>query len=169
MARCPALRRSRLMTGKTSTLAERLSPRHRECLRLVYMRLTSKEIAAELGIGVGTVDSYIAEAMTLLGVRNRRRAAELLVSSEADTPPASSDPMFTGVSSTAAHSPPRTGDKQASVRLDLLPFRSSGVTRNELKPIQRLFWILQIAFAIAISFGMLVTGLEVISRLFGQR
>jgi len=163
----PIGRRVRLMTDDTSTLAERLSPRHKACLRLVYMRLTSKEIAAELGIGVGTVDSYIAEATTLLGARNRRRAAELLFSSEDVTPPASLDPMFTGVSSSDAHSPPPTGSKQANVWLNLLPFRSSGVTRNELKPIQRLFWILQIAFAVAISFGMLATGLEVISRLFG--
>lgn len=40
-------------------------------------RATSKEIAIELGISKWTVDGYIAEAVELLGARDRREAAEL--------------------------------------------------------------------------------------------
>src|SRR3546814_19088932 len=58
-------------------LFERLSPRQRECLRRVYLRSTSKEIATALDLGPGTVDTYITEAISTLKARNRRHAAEL--------------------------------------------------------------------------------------------
>ena len=55
-----------------------LSPRQAECLRLVWDRqATSKEIALELGIAKTTVDSHIAEAVQLLGARDRRDAARI--------------------------------------------------------------------------------------------
>lgn len=52
-----------------------LTRRHRECLRGVKALKGSKEIAAELGLGKSTVDIYLAEAVRLLGARNRREAA----------------------------------------------------------------------------------------------
>ena len=59
-------------------LFKRLSPRQRECLRRVYLRSTSKEIATALDLGPGTVDTYITGAISTLKARNRRHAAELL-------------------------------------------------------------------------------------------
>ncbi len=57
----------------------RLSPRQRDCLRLVWSRrATSKEIGAELGISKSTVDAYIAQAVELLGARDRRHAAAIV-------------------------------------------------------------------------------------------
>lgn len=56
-----------------------LSPRQRECLRLVWDRqATSKEIAGVLGISKSTVDGYISEAVELLGARDRRDAAAMV-------------------------------------------------------------------------------------------
>jgi DNA-binding CsgD family transcriptional regulator len=55
---------------------ERLSRRQRECLRLVPM--TSKEIAAELGLEWRTVDSYLSDALKRLGISDRRQAARML-------------------------------------------------------------------------------------------
>ena len=56
-----------------------LSPRQRDCLRLVWSRrATSKEIGAELGISKSTVDAYIAQAVELLGARDRRHAAAIV-------------------------------------------------------------------------------------------
>ena len=66
--------------------AAKLSPRQRECLRLVWARHTSKEIAAELGISASTVDGYIKEAIEALGARDRRHAAAIAFGG-ADTPP----------------------------------------------------------------------------------
>ncbi|MGO7251502.1 helix-turn-helix transcriptional regulator, partial [Rhizobium brockwellii] len=57
--------------------------RHRECLRGVKALKGSKEIATELGLGKSTVDSYLAEAVRLLGARNRREAAMALADHEA--------------------------------------------------------------------------------------
>lgn len=54
---------------------ERLTRRHRECLRGVRALKGSKEIAEELGIEKSTVDGYLTEAVKLLGARNRRDAA----------------------------------------------------------------------------------------------
>ena len=67
-------------------LAAKLSPRQRECLRQVWDRRTSKEIAAELGISASTVDGYIKEAMETLGARDRRHAAAIAFGG-VDTPP----------------------------------------------------------------------------------
>ena len=56
-----------------------LSPRQRECVRLIWSRrATWKEIAAELGISKSTVDKYIAEAIELTGARDRRQAAAMV-------------------------------------------------------------------------------------------
>lgn len=53
----------------------RLTNKQRECMRLVVMRKSSKEIARELGIAKPTVDQRIANARQILGARNRDEAA----------------------------------------------------------------------------------------------
>lgn len=62
---------------------DRLTPRERECLRLVGELLQSKEIARRLGIAADTVDERVGSAMRKLGVSSRREAARLLASAEA--------------------------------------------------------------------------------------
>ena len=54
-----------------------LSDRERLCLRLAGQRRTGPEIAAELGLSVGTVRNYLSEAIGKLGVGNRVEAARL--------------------------------------------------------------------------------------------
>ena len=54
-----------------------LSDRERLCLRLAGQRRTGPEIAAELGLSVGTVRNYLSEAVGKLGVGNRVEAARL--------------------------------------------------------------------------------------------
>jgi DNA-binding CsgD family transcriptional regulator len=53
----------------------RLTDKQRECMRLVVMRKSSKEIARELGIAKPTVDQRVANARQILGARNRDEAA----------------------------------------------------------------------------------------------
>jgi DNA-binding CsgD family transcriptional regulator len=60
----------------------RLTEKQRECLRLVYAHLSSKEIAPRLGVEPGTVDQYIKAAMRILGVADRRAAALMLAEHE---------------------------------------------------------------------------------------
>ncbi len=54
-----------------------LSERERVCLRLAGQGRTSPEIAAELGLSVGTVRNYLSEAIGKLGAGNRVEAARL--------------------------------------------------------------------------------------------
>lgn len=58
----------------------RLTEKQRECMRLVVMRRSSKEIARELRIAKPTVDQRIAGARQILGARNRDEAAVIFAS-----------------------------------------------------------------------------------------
>jgi DNA-binding CsgD family transcriptional regulator len=55
----------------------RLTEKQRQCLHLVVLRKTSKEIARVLGISKPTVDQRIANARDILGVDSRDAAAIL--------------------------------------------------------------------------------------------
>ncbi len=156
------------MTEAVDTLALRLSPRHRECLLHVFQRRTSKEIAMVLGIGVGTVDSYIAEAVSILGAPNRRRAAEMLYGDRDGAPPGKLEGETPGVAAGSGDDPLPGQGMQVGEWQVLLPFRYKGAHRNELGPIHRLFWLILMVLAAAASFGMLAIGLEVLSRLLAQ-
>ena len=76
---------------------DQLSPRQRDCLRLVAELKDSQQIGYELGISPRTADSYLREAVTLLGARNRRHAASLLRANEAAQAPEKSPGHFLGV------------------------------------------------------------------------
>ena len=55
---------------------DELSPRERDCLRLVARAHSSKEIGRALGISHHTVDDHLKRAMSLLGVASRFEAAQ---------------------------------------------------------------------------------------------
>jgi DNA-binding CsgD family transcriptional regulator len=66
------------MVGQSETdraKVTRLTAKQRECMRLVVLRKSSKEIARELGIAKPTVDQRITNARQILGARNRDEAA----------------------------------------------------------------------------------------------
>lgn len=62
----------------------RLTEGQRECLRLVYRHLSSKDIARELGISPHTVDARLRAAIRVLGSANRTDAALQLAAHEGD-------------------------------------------------------------------------------------
>src|ERR1700750_2350827 len=55
-----------------------LTPRERDCLRLVDQHLSSKQIARQLGMSKTSVDTYCDRARRKLGVDDRYAAARLL-------------------------------------------------------------------------------------------
>src|SRR5689334_24493498 len=65
-------------TVTTDASVELLTPRERECLRLVDQHLSSKQIARELGMSKTSVDTYCDRARRKLGVDDRYAAARLL-------------------------------------------------------------------------------------------
>lgn len=181
---------------------ERLTRRHRDCLRGVRQLKGSKEIAEELGIEKSTVDSYLTEAVRLIGARNRRDAAlqlweyetgahrsspppasppDLPASGEADaeTPykirgdsarlsePAADRPKPVVPDDSIVGAPGVSGTKTPTASLPgiRLPFRRKGQRDNDLSVGDRLIWIPAITLGIAIGFGMLMNGLQVLTGL----
>lgn len=55
-------------------LLARLSPREMEVLKLLAKGLSNKEIAAQLGLVVGTIKIYVANIFSKLGVSDRTQA-----------------------------------------------------------------------------------------------
>lgn len=177
------------------TRFDRLTRRHRECLRGVRDLKGSKEIAEALGIEKTTVDKYLVEAAKVLGARNRREAALLLARHEAgdgdlttenvteNTAEAAPNKIggdFTRLSDPAPSLPPIVAPDEVIVGAPgvsgeaplrrpspgiRLPFRRKGQRDNDLTVGDRLIWIQAIALGAAIAFGMLMTGLQVLTGL----
>lgn len=121
---------------------EKLSPRQRDCLQLVWERqATSKEIAAELGISKTTVDGYVSEAVAVLGARDRRDAAAIAFGG---TPRAASGGDTARVE-TAPDPMPSVSTSTEAFRTSR-PWRSPQHPRNTLTLAQTLGWIVIIAF-----------------------
>lgn len=117
-----------------------LTPQERECLRLVAQQRSSKEIALDLGISKASVDTYCNRARAKLGVASRREAAQLVLEASAGAP-------VTGFA-------PPHGVPGAGPPVLLLPSVAS------LGPAARLSLILGGAIALALAFGMLLSGLQ---------
>ena len=145
-----------------------LTPRELDCLRLVARGRSSKEIAIELGISPYTVDEYIRTAVSKLGVRNRRQAAQIVTSpTQIATPEKTGDePQAIAAEGPAA---PLVGAARSKGPRWRVPFLRQGRQINDLNAAQRLFWILVIAVAIIILFSQLSQGMAVIQAIFRGR
>ena len=157
-----------------------------DCLRLVDQHLSSKEIAAELGISPHTVDQRIRQSLAILAVERRSQAARIvsqfsgpyqrLIHQSPYIPAkANSDHPEAAVSHQIRHTD-RAGEagragflseqRPASLWPSLqLPFATRSNPRNEMSVGQRLFWIVMIAIGAAFSAGMYLAGLESLARL----
>lgn len=147
-----------------------LTPRERDCLRLVGRALSSKEIAIELGLSPFTVDEYIRSAVAKIGARNRREAARLLDLEErsksppeklGDEPPRLAEPGH----------PPAAMDPAGEERSPRwrIPFLRQGRRYNDLGWRERLLWIVAGAVAIIVLFSQLASGMQVLESMFRGR
>src|SRR4051794_18259326 len=164
----------------------RLTPGQLDCLRLVDQHLSSKEIAAELGISPHTVDQRVRQSLQILGVERRAQAARIVA-------------QYSGPYQRLIHQPPyipagpESGHPEAAVSHQIRhadraggaggpgflteqrptsfwpslqpPFATRSNPRNEMSVGQRLFWIAAIAIGAAFSAGTYLAGLESLSRL----
>jgi DNA-binding CsgD family transcriptional regulator len=167
----------------------RLSKGQLDCLLLVDQHLSSKEIAAELGISPHTVDQRVRQSLQILGVERRSQAARIVA-------------QYSGPYQRLIHQPPyipaelQSGQSEAAVSHQIrhadrageaggagflteqrpasfwpslqLPFATRSNPRNEMSVGQRLFWIAAIAIGAAFSAGMYLAGLESLARLLSN-
>ena len=150
---------------------ESLSAQQRACLQHVWGRLSSKEIALQLGISKNTVDGYIAEAVARLGARDRREAARLCFGDAApgrmvDSPPDRVGGDAARVASVEAIAvPARDGTPGRSTSWQRwVPFRTGA--HNDLYFLARPLWIVGIASLAAVGFGAFASGVHLINDLF---
>lgn len=139
-----------------------LSRRQLESLRLVGQHMSSKEIAAQLGISPHTVDQRIRTSLKVLGVARRSQAARLVARCGTAGP---------------IELPPRTDNQRDPGGMhqgQLLrwswqpPLATEGHPRNEMGAVQRLTWIAVIAAGVAFSTVIYLAGLESLGRLLAQ-
>ena len=128
----------------------RLTAQERECLRLVAEQRSSKEIAQALGISKASVDTYCNRARAKLGVDSRREAARMVVRALEEEPP----PAVAAAAESAAPAP----TAQAPAAAPPAPGRASLIAC--MGPMSRLAAILIGAGLLALSFGVLLNGLE---------
>lgn len=164
---------------------ERLTPRQRECLRLVRELQSTKQIAATLGIRPGTVNGYLDEAVAVLGASDRRSAALEFHAYEQSSPGKLGGesirfepnnpigPRSEPGSDALTSAPNRV--QETRVEFEVIPERqairpsplpwSQGGNRNDLTLAQRGFWVIAIALAIIVAFGSFVAAFEAIGRI----
>jgi DNA-binding CsgD family transcriptional regulator len=171
----------------TQDRISRLSEGQRECLRMVYHHMETKEIARVLGISPDGVAQRIKTAMRILGVHRRRDAARILA--EADGAGPLANPLRDIATVPEAQT---AGASIGERRLDCEPFRAGlreeqiaygaafpspglrlPLPLREARPNDaewpiRLAWIASIAIGSALAFGALAAGVEALARLFGR-
>lgn len=170
---------------------ERLSPGQVECLRLVAKHLSSKEIAAELGISSHTVDQRIRGALHILGVERRSQAARMMVEADPHQPSYQRlihqppylaavpvpDHQQGAISHQIRHADRAEGTGETGFETEqrsqprsllVLPFATRSHSSNQMSVGQKLTWIIIIAVGATFSAGMYLAGLESLSRMIGH-
>lgn len=127
-----------------------LSPKQRQCLRLVFDHLTSKEIAPLVSLTPGVVDQYVKRAVRALGAKDRFDAARMLQRLELQS--LDVDPLRTFVPTSF---PLDRGDQAPSI----------GRRLNDLNWWQRLLVIALVAIGGAIAFAGVSSGLQWLSTI----
>ncbi|MEA3012478.1 MAG: hypothetical protein QOD42_1023 [Sphingomonadales bacterium] len=164
----------------------RLSEGQRECLRMVYRHMETKEIARILAISPDGVSQRIKAAMRILGVQRRRDAALLLAQYEGAEPypPLVYPPRDIAIAPHQATFAPTTEggrpsgssgeamrEEQAAfetgpfARRPALPLPIGGARPNDVGILMRLAWIAGITIGVALAFGALISGVEALTRL----
>jgi DNA-binding CsgD family transcriptional regulator len=152
----PSAVAGRLDTESTAVVpsCKGLHEGHRACLELVAKGMSTKEIARATGLAPSSVDTYLKQAISVLGATNRRQAArtylDMITSQKLGSPsaPLPSRPEV-------APTPNLSGGWRWR---DLLAPPPIGGTPNELGWREKTLHILQVAiFAAASVLGLTLT------------
>lgn len=164
----------------------RLTKGQRECLRMVYRHMETKEIARELGISPDGVTQRIKGAMRTLDVSRRKDAALILAEAEGTEsypplvypPRGIATPPEPAIMAASTEGERHSGFSGEVMREDQAGFMTAPLARSpalrlplgEARPDdvgwqKRLAWIAGIAIGIALAFGALIAGVEALTRL----
>lgn len=174
---------------------ECLTEGQRDCLRLVMLHMSSKEIARTLGISPHTVDQRLRVATRNLGVSTRFEAARLLAMHGEAAASATYQPLIYQVPGlgrgdanqssdpgveTGSYEPVETGlEMELNAAQVAYPLYTAdrqaglkwplppiwGTGANALSLTQRMTIILMIALGSLLAFGTFLSGLDALSRL----
>jgi DNA-binding CsgD family transcriptional regulator len=163
----------------------RLTARHRDCLQLVVLNHSTKEIALLLKLSPNTVDGYISEAKDILGASSRRDAARIFrenarqrapqgfrgnfsrVDFEQDSPSFPLSVSEEGLrSATKSESGPQSFYTRIMPDHDSFHWFRGAREHNSLKPHQRLLWIAIASLVAAIIFLVALNIIDTLARLF---
>lgn len=171
-------------------LVAKLSEGQRECLRLVYRHMETKEIARTLGISPDGVTQRIKTAMRILGVNRCRDAALILAEAEglaaypwrvypprdiAGAPGPAPSSASTEREWRQSGTTPAGAMRERQSAYEASPHPPArelrpplplwGARPGDFGALQRLGWIFGLILAIAFVFGVFVAGVEALSRL----
>jgi DNA-binding CsgD family transcriptional regulator len=167
---------------------ERLTARHRDCLRLVASNHSTKEIALALHLSPNTVDGYIGEAKEIIGAPTRRDAARAFQAfCDARDPEVLGGEFSRVALANIAHSK-RSGEPEIQTRdassFDFGQLRESFAApsrtgsfhwfrgerkHNSLSSRQRLIWIATASVVAAFIFVAALTSIDTLARLLSHR
>lgn len=156
-----------MTADRPATSNPTLSPRQRECLRLVGQGYEAKEIGRRLGISDLTVKNHLSAARTALGVARSIDAARLVAAHDAAAgAPGTSTPSGIADRSYLDDEPPRRSDPAGGLR-DIgyrpvehhrfpLPFPTRRGQRNELGLGARLAMVVLLTVLLIAAVGFFV-------------
>ena len=148
---------------------DQLTPRERDCLRLVAEGRSSKEIALALELSPFTVDEYVRSAVQKLGAANRREAARILVAGEAGLTPEELGDEPQSVASPADSAPAIPPVRSEEAPRWRFPLLRNGRQFNDLRWATRFAGIVLGAVGIIVLFSQLANGMAVIQSIFQGR
>jgi DNA-binding CsgD family transcriptional regulator len=174
-------------TAMVKSSIARLTTRHRDCLQLVVLNHSTKEIALMLKLSPNTVDGYISEAKDILGASSRRDAARIFRENANNKAPQAlrgnfsrvdSDPVALSFLSSVSEEASRDATEFASGQRSFYARPTSNDdsfhwfrgTRehNSLKPKQRLLWIAIASLVAAIIFLVALNIIDTLARLLSN-
>jgi DNA-binding CsgD family transcriptional regulator len=148
---------------------EQLTPREKECLRLLLTPMRAKEVAQVTGLSVNTVNEHLKSARRKLGTSDSWSAAQMLRALEdptksSDTNKSGSPPaarvIQKGLTETSAFEPAAVVERSR-----LLPFATKRRPWNDMNFGWRLVWPLLLFGIIAIGTGALMGAASELSQL----
>jgi DNA-binding CsgD family transcriptional regulator len=156
----------------------RLTDKQRQCLHLVVLRKSSKQIARELGISKPTVDQRIANARQILGVGSRDEAALIFARHSGTYDRVIYDPAYVPVSETNDDSGFQEVRPEASLTLNEASVPYSGVFEHQTFRRQGFRWspsgnfdtTTRVSIIVGLTVGILATvliGLSVAQSISG--